>query len=156
MLTILRNLIFHNWFRLRRSMTLGVRILVFDPQGQVCLVRHTYVAGWHLPGGGVERGEDARTAACKEVFEEAGLIVAPEQMRLVSIHTNFQSFPGDHVLVYRAENWQRACPDGVTNTAHEIAACGFFPCDALPEGTTPATRRRLAEAAGTGPASPIW
>jgi ADP-ribose pyrophosphatase YjhB (NUDIX family) len=40
-------------------MTLGVRGVATDGEGRVLLVKHTYViAGWWLPGGGVEQGRD--------------------------------------------------------------------------------------------------
>ena len=45
----------HSWFALARGMTLGVRAAAFDEGGRVFLVRHSYVPGWHMPGGGVER-----------------------------------------------------------------------------------------------------
>jgi hypothetical protein len=36
----------------QRPMTLGVRGLVIDSEDRVLLVRHTYVPGFYLPGGG--------------------------------------------------------------------------------------------------------
>ena len=151
MLKFLRKIVMHTWFRLTRGTTLGVRILAIDDQDRVCLVRHTYLPGWHLPGGGVERGEHALDAAIKEAREEAGLLIRPEDLRLVSIHTNFAYFKGDHVLLYRPSAWLVE----PTNRAHEIAEHGFFPIKDLPAGTTASTHRRLSEAAG-GPILPIW
>ena len=43
----------HLYFTLARGMTMGVRAACFDEAGRVFLVRHSYVPGWHLPGGGV-------------------------------------------------------------------------------------------------------
>lgn len=151
MLKFFRKAVIHTWFRLSRGATLGVRILAIDAQDRVCLVRHTCLPGWHLPGGGVERGEHALDAAIKEAREEAGLIIRPEDLRLKSIHTNFAHFKGDHVLLYRAEAWTTQ----PTDRADEIAEHGFFPLTDLPVGTTTSTHRRLAEAAG-GISSPTW
>ncbi|MDB5456444.1 MAG: MutT/nudix family protein, partial [Caulobacter sp.] len=75
----------HAWFRLRRGLTLGVRGLVTDADGKVLLVSHTYVPGWHLPGGGVERGESAEQAVVRELAEEAG-VRAIGRPRLLSVH----------------------------------------------------------------------
>ena len=40
---------------------------------QILLVKHSYIPGWHLPGGGVDHGEDIHTAAIREVYEETGI-----------------------------------------------------------------------------------
>jgi 8-oxo-dGTP pyrophosphatase MutT (NUDIX family) len=139
------------WFRLTRSLTLGARVVAINADGAICLIRHTYTPGWHLPGGGVEKGETALAAAIKEAREEAGLVIAPQDLALFSIHDNSRVFPGDHVLIYHTRHWQ---PVAVDN-ALEIAGCDFFKPDALPEGTTPGTRRRIAEAFGA-PVAENW
>lgn len=45
----------HFVFLFTRGATLGVRAACYDGTGRIFLVRHTYLPGWYLPGGGVER-----------------------------------------------------------------------------------------------------
>lgn len=142
---------FHLWFRLNRGMTLGVRGLVTDEAGRVLLIQHTYIKGWYLPGGGVDRGEAAEAAIVRELVEEVG-IVSTSRPRLLSVHNNHARHPGDHVLYYRIESWEQ----GQATSVGEIHLVEWFHPDQLPEGVTTSTRRRIEEALGLVEAHPDW
>jgi ADP-ribose pyrophosphatase YjhB (NUDIX family) len=136
-----RSRLFHLYFVLTRPMTLGVRAAVFDAEGRVFLVRHTYVPGWHFPGGGVERGEAALDALSRELAEE-GHIVLAEEPKLHGLFFNAAISQRDHVACYVVRRFQQTSP---RFSDREIAETGFFAREALPVGTTRATRARLAE-----------
>lgn len=136
-----RSRLVHTYFRFARPMTLGVRAAVLDEQGRVFLVRHTYVPGWHLPGGGVETGETLHEAMEKELREE-GNIHLTGPMSLFGIYFNSHASPRDHVAVYVVRAFVQTAPRGADR---EIAETGFFPLDNLPEKTTRGTRARLDE-----------
>ncbi len=144
--------LFHLGAFATRGMTLGVRGIAIDPQGRVALVRHTYVSGWHLPGGGVERGESAAEAMIRE-FREESEIVPDAPPRLVGLYRNVAAAPRDHVALFVLPAFTVLRPKAPDR---EIAACTFFPTDALPEGTTRATRARLEEVRRGLPADPHW
>ncbi|WP_411032952.1 NUDIX domain-containing protein [Shinella sp. BYT-45] len=142
----------HGYFALSRGMTMGVRGACFDDAGRIFLVRHSYVPGWHLPGGGIERGETALEALAKEMREEGNLAIGAPP-RLLHVYFNRRTSRRDHVLFYRC--------DGVRQTAprvkdREIVEAGFFALDALPAATTAATLRRLEELAGRSPFADVW
>ncbi|MDQ0303083.1 8-oxo-dGTP pyrophosphatase MutT (NUDIX family) [Ancylobacter polymorphus] len=142
----------HRWTRLTRSVTLGVRAVVRNEDGAFLLLRHTYVPGWHLPGGGVDRGESAVDAVVRELFEEARITVTAAP-RLHGLLLNRHLGARDHVAVYIVEHFERR-PEWRPNL--EIAEIGFFPVSALPPDTSPATRRRLAEVLESRPAAAHW
>ena len=138
--------IVHRWFRLVRSMTLGVRAACLDEEGRIFLVRHSYVPGWHMPGGGIERGETALAALEKELSEEGNLVLAAKP-ELFAVYFNTRTSDRDHVLFYRC----RVRQTFPKVADREILEAGFFPLDALPEGVTSATKRRIAELNGAPP-----
>jgi len=136
---------------LRRPTTLGARLAAFDEANRVFLVRHTYLSGWYLPGGGVDAGETAAQAARREAQEEGNLVFDGEP-ELLAVYFNRREWR-DHVLLFRARGVRQSTP---RRPDREIAESGFFALDALPENVSPATRRRLAEIAGGGPYAPEW
>jgi ADP-ribose pyrophosphatase YjhB (NUDIX family) len=136
----------------KRPMTLGVRGLVVDAQNHVLLVRHTYLPGFYLPGGGVESGETMLQALTRELLEEGGVHVL-DAPQLHGVYLNRRVSGRDHVALYVVRRFR--C-EGPRAPDHEIAEAGFFALDALPEGVTPATRARLAEVLDGAPVSPYW
>jgi 8-oxo-dGTP pyrophosphatase MutT (NUDIX family) len=141
----------HVYFAATRGMTMGVRAACFDRSGRVFLVRHSYVPGWHMPGGGIERRETSHDALVKELREEGNLTIVGEP-QLFQVYLNTSASRRDHVVFYRADVEQT----GPRKPDAEIVECGFFALDALPEGTTEATRRRLRELNGEEPAAHYW
>lgn len=143
--------LFFAFSRATRGMTLGVRVVATDADGRVLLVKHTYLAGWWLPGGGVDRGETTQDAAVRELREETGL-TATVPPRLISVHSNERFFRGDHVLVYGVDAYEVG-----ERTSHgEIAEIAWFDPHSLPHDAHRSTRERLGEIFGADTASHQW
>ena len=144
--------VLHFYWRFARGLTMGVRGVVIDRAGRVFLVRHSYVAGWHLPGGGVETGETVHGALARELLEEGGISVlgAPA---LHGIFFNARVSRRDHVAVFVVRDFTEG---GGPTHLREIIGHGFVAPDALPEGTTRGTRARVAEVLDGAPPSQRW
>jgi 8-oxo-dGTP pyrophosphatase MutT (NUDIX family) len=143
---------FHLYWRWSRGLTLGVRGLAIDVDGKVFLVRHTYVAGWQLPGGGVEVGETLAQALARELLEEGNIEIlgVPE---LHGLFFDARISQRDHVAVFIVRSFRQA---GAPVPNREIAEHGFFSPDALPGNTTTGTRARIAEVLSGVPPSELW
>lgn len=125
------------WWRVAQPRVSGCRILAFDEEGRVLLVRHSYGSGnWMAPGGGLKRGEDPLLTGSRELREETGC----------SLDGVWQ--------VARVEEPLR----GATNVVHVIAGhaigapaadgrevieAAFFAADALPLPMSDLMRRDL-------------
>ena len=144
--------LFHLYWRFARGMTLGVRAVVLDGEGRVFLVKHGYVSGWHLPGGGVEPGETLLDALGRELLEE-GNIELTASPALHGFYFNGGVSDRDHVAVFVVKTFRQIAPP---KPGHEIIAHGFFATDGLPDGTSAATRARIAEALLGAPAPERW
>ncbi len=131
----------HFYWRFARGLTLGVRAVVIDNQGRVFLVKHTYVSGWHLPGGGVEPGETLIEALARELQEE-GNIKLTKTPELYGMYFNPRDSRRDHVALFVVESFKQPT---LPRRNYEITEHGFFSPTKLPADATPATRARVAE-----------
>ena len=142
----------HLYWRLSRGLTLGVRGVVIDGQDRVFLVKHTYIGGWHLPGGGVEPGETVFDALARELKEEGNIEVAGAPTQF-AIYFHPTVSKRDHVVLFVVRDFFQPAPPVPDS---EIMAHGFFARDALPPDTTRATRARIAEVITGATVSKRW
>lgn len=142
----------HFYWRFSRAATLGARAIVIDGNGRIFLVKHSYVDGWHLPGGGVETGETLLEALTRELAEEGNIRIGPAP-QLYGVYFNKRASRRDHVALFIVRDFRQ---NGNPRPNHEIVAHGFFPIDALPEDATRATRARVAEVFGGAAVSELW
>lgn len=128
----------------------GATAIVEDGEGRILLVRHSYIGGWQLPGGGVASGEPPELAVVRELEEEVGLAesMPPE---FIALYSRKILWIANVITLYRVRN---ARIDFKPN--FEVREAKFFDPAVLPDGTTGATRRRLAEFYGKVPRTPYW
>jgi 8-oxo-dGTP pyrophosphatase MutT (NUDIX family) len=142
----------HFYWRASRGATLGARAMVIDGTGRIFLIRHSYVEGWHLPGGGVETGETVLAALARELVEEGNILMTAPPV-LHGVFFNRRVSRRDHVVLFIVREFRQ---DAAPQPNYEIIEHGFFAPDALPEGTGRATRARIAEVLGGAEVSEMW
>ena len=139
------------WQKLDRKRS-AAGALLFDEAGRLLIVEQTYRSGWHLPGGGVETGETAKTALARELIEEGNIKLTGEPA-LHGVFHNRRVSKRDHVMLYVVRDFVQESPPVPDR---EIVAHGFFAIDELPEDTGRATRARIAEVFGGQAVSELW
>lgn len=138
--------------RFLNTATIGVKALIINEHKQVMLIEHTYMAGWHLPGGGVDPTETPKEAIIREVKEETGLIVN-EEPTLFAIYTHEIFGASDYPLLYIIRTFS-ILPDA--KLCREIKQARWFDMDNLPQDTTESTRLRINEVLKSLPPSASW
>lgn len=126
------------WWRWRKPVLDGCRVLAFDSAGRILLVRHTYGSGrWMLPGGGLVRGEDPVAAARRECLEETGCALA--EPRLLTVISEPLAGATNRVHLVNGRIAGEPSADG-----REIAEAALFAVDALPSPRSIQLERELA------------
>lgn len=133
--------------------TLGARAMIQNTEGHVLLVRRSVDGCWYLPGVGVHRGETLLEAVAREVREETGLAITPEDATVFGVYSSFLEGKSDHIVVFACTTHGEPHPDGL-----EIDAVAYWELADWPENVSPGTKRRLAElvAASSGPVINPW
>jgi 8-oxo-dGTP pyrophosphatase MutT (NUDIX family) len=120
-----------------RPIRMGVRVMMLQ-DGKVWLVRHTYMPGWFMPGGGLKKGETLEEAARREAREETGAELG--KVTLMGAYSNFAEWKTDHNILFLCPDFEfKGKPD------NEIAELRAFPLNELPADLWPGHRRRLEE-----------
>lgn len=112
----------------------GVHAIPFTPDGSLILVKLRYVAGWHLPGGGVKIGESPSSAVLRELREEIGLC-SHLKIDLIRETAEMNAFRRGHESVYLVSGviyQPRWCL--------EVEAVKDFDLASLPSDVSPWTR----------------
>lgn len=105
---------------------------------------------WVTPGGGIEPGEELKFAGARELWEETGLAVEPDQLRGPVAHRIVTHGYSDRIL-HQKETFFRVevaefepHPQALTVTElQRMRGHAWFPIAALPEVVWPAELPRL-------------
>jgi 8-oxo-dGTP diphosphatase len=111
------------------SFTVGAMCFIERDDGAILLVRQAYRKRWGVPGGLLERREDAADGARREVFEEVGLVIDLVGEPRVVVDAEPQRVD----VVYRARVADGVDAATAAPMSPEIVEVRWFPRDALPE-----------------------
>jgi 8-oxo-dGTP pyrophosphatase MutT (NUDIX family) len=132
------------------TVAVGAATAIFDLDGRVLLVRHTYGRrNWELPGGLALPGEDPATTARRELREETGLALPAGILTGLYFEAAHRLGPFLHVL-FRVEAPLDVAPEP---SSSEVDAAEFWALDSLPRPLSDFTARRIEDALSHGGAA---
>ncbi len=129
------------YWRLRRPVTRGALVAIFC-QGQVLLVRNSYVSYYSAPGGYLRRHETAREAAVRELREEIDLTIAPSELKLALEVTHDWEGKQDHVAIFTLDLEER--PKVRVDHREVVEAFWFSPRQAADNDVFPPLKQVIA------------
>jgi len=117
---------------------------VFDAAGRILLIRRKDNGLWAMPGGAFEVGETPAEGACREAWEETGVVVEPMALsgvydsRLCGSRSAYHLY--QFVFLCRPHD-----PEAIPTLSNETLDVGWFADDMLPT-LSPGHERRIADA----------
>lgn len=131
-----------------RFKTITAVFTVIEKDGKVLLLRRANT-GWldgyfDLPSGHLEPEESIKEATVRELKEETGLEVKPDDARLINIYQNYHSPERPYIgFIFKADSWTGEPKICEPDKCDEM---GFFSLNELPR-TTPYVRLALGNLA---------
>jgi 8-oxo-dGTP diphosphatase len=134
--------VLRTYWRVRHPTTNGALVAIWS-RGEVLLVRNSYVPYYSAPGGYVRPAETGRDAALRELVEEVGVAVRPEQLELALDVTHEWEGKLDHVQIFNLNVDER--PALRIDHREVVEARWFAPAQVLQlEHVFPPLRRVIA------------
>jgi ADP-ribose pyrophosphatase YjhB (NUDIX family) len=114
------------------SYTLGAVLVLRRSDGRFLLVDQRHTGAWGLPGGLLRRGEGAAEGLAREVAEEVGVPLDPDELPVPLPLVDARLRRVDLVYVLEREASQARAEDEA-----EVRRVGWFSLDELPDVTEP-------------------
>jgi 8-oxo-dGTP pyrophosphatase MutT (NUDIX family) len=113
---------------------------VLDEQGRVLLGRRADSGSWTLPGGIIDPAEQPADAAVREIFEETGVVAAPEALTSIGVSPPITYPNGDQVQYLEfCFRCRQVGGDARVNDG-ELVQTGWHTLDDLPDLDAVTTR----------------
>lgn len=118
---------------------IGVGVVLVNEREQVLMLRHVFHprTPWGLPGGWLNRNEDPKLGALRELKEETGLIGTIDKPVLVT----YDSYPPHIGIAYRGK-----VVSGELSLSPEIIEANWFSQENLPSPIMPFVRNAISAA----------
>jgi len=122
----------------------SVRVLLFDNEGRLLMVKEKAEDKWAVPGGWCDVFESPKENAIKEVKQEAGFDIEIDRLVGIFQREKYKDYPTlvseyVHYFVGHIVN-------GVARHNHETTDVAFFEVDHLPELSKKTTRLEIGRA----------
>jgi 8-oxo-dGTP diphosphatase len=125
----------------REIISLKTRLILYN-KGGILLLRQRKAQGgkFTFVGGTIEEGEFAKQTLVREAFEEAGIIINPEDLRLAHIlHKKYKN--GMRIILYfKTARWEGKLRN---REPHKFVEASFYPLDELPASLSSTARHVL-------------
>jgi 8-oxo-dGTP pyrophosphatase MutT (NUDIX family) len=116
------------YWAVMRPQVHGALVAIWN-NGEILLVKNSYVRYWSLPGGYVRRGETGRQAAIRELIEETGIRAGASELRLALDNQHLWEGKREHIEIFELDVTTR--PTIKVDNREVVQATFFDPKKAL-------------------------
>lgn len=123
--------------------------VILEKDGMILLIKRAntgYYDGYYsIPAGHFDGGESAKAVAVRELSEEVGITIEPEDLELVHVSHRLSTIPAGHErvdLFFKATKWEG---EPVNNEPHKHEEIKWVLPDNLPKNMVPEVRQAIVK-----------